>query len=78
MRKALPAIIGASNGLAICLTWQLNAQVGVTVLAVSALLEQQANECAANCNPQNPEVAKAVLTQWLDRAKLAIKEPTAK
>jgi hypothetical protein len=42
------------------------------------LLEQQANECAANCNPQNPEVAKAVLTQWLERAKLAIKEPATK
>lgn len=42
------------------------------------MLEQQANECAANCNPQNPEVAKAVLLQWLERAKLAIKEPISK
>jgi hypothetical protein len=38
------------------------------------LMEQQANDCAANCNPQHPEVAKAVLTQWLERAKLTIKK----
>lgn len=38
------------------------------------VLDQQANECAANCNPQNPEVARAVLNQWWERAKLSIKE----